>query len=257
MSPADREKDRNIRLDLEYDGTDFNGWAKQPGQATVEGTLEQVLGRILQQPVRLTVAGRTDTGVHARGQVVNFSTASDMETRRLQWSANQLLPDSIAISRAAEASGDFDARRSAVARTYSYSVLQRHWPSAFRHRFVHYVNGGLDYAMLERVAELIRGRHDFTAFTPTVSEHSYFEREITRSRWERDGDLLVYWISSRGFLRGMVRALVGTMLEIGRGYRQPHDLEVLLRGAERAQAGETAPAAGLCLEIVEYQLVGE
>ncbi len=244
--------DRNIRLDLEYDGTDFSGWARQPGLTTIEGTLEEVLGRILQQPVRLTVAGRTDAGVHARGQVANLWTASDMEPRRLQWSANQLLPDSIAISAVSDVPGDFDARRSARSRTYHYTVLNRSWPSAFQHRFVHFVNGALELDALNDAAARISGRHDFTAFTPTVTEHSRFQREVLYSRWVREGDLLVYRIQADSFLRGMVRALVGTMLEVGRGRRAAADLSRLLDGAPRPQAGETAPPEGLCLQAVEY-----
>jgi len=246
------KRKRNLRLDLEYDGTGYAGWARQPGLATIEGTLEQVLGRILQERVSLSVAGRTDAGVHARGQVANFITAAEMEPGRLHWSANGLLPDTIAISRITEVPTDFDARRSALSRSYSYSLLCRSWPSAFRHRFVNFIRGELDIDLLKAAAAVIAGRHDFRAFTPTVTEHSYFERDISVSRWDRDGDLLVYTIESGSFLRGMVRALVGTMLEIARRRRPLPDLEYLLEGGSRSQAGETAPPWGLCLEAVRY-----
>jgi tRNA pseudouridine38-40 synthase len=211
-----------------------------------------VLGRILQVEVRLSVAGRTDTGVHARGQVVSLKAATDLEPGRLQWSANQLLPDTIVITGLTDAADDFDARRSARSRTYSYTVLYRSWPTAFRHRFVHYIRQGLDPDLMQASAAMVTGRHDFTAFTPTVSEHSYFERDVELSQWRREGELLVYSIRSNSFLRGMVRALVGTMLEIGRGKRPVEDMERLLEGAERSQAGETAVPGGLCLEKVEY-----
>ena len=243
----------NLRLDIEYDGTGFAGWAKQPGLASIEGELEKALGRILQQEVRLSVAGRTDAGVHARGQVASLETTAPIEPARLLGSANQLLPPQIVIKDVREAPPGFDARRSARSRTYSYSVLNRRFPSAFRHRFLHFHYGELDYALLERAAALIAGRHDFTAFTPVVTERAHFERDITLSEWERRGYLLVHRIQASGFLRNMVRVLVGTMLETGRGCRSLESLEKLLEGdAARVDAGVTAPPCGLCLEEVEY-----
>lgn len=246
------ERSLNFRLDLEYDGTDFAGWAKQPQLATIEGTLEDVLGRILQEPVRLSVAGRTDAGVHARGQVASFRAAGGIDPGKLMWSANQLLPNTIVITGAREAPQGFDARRSARSRSYTYTILYRGWPSAFRHRLVHFIRHGLDLEAMRAAAELVAGKHDFTAFTPTVSEHSFFERKVELSEWRQEGELMIYSIKANSFLRGMVRSLVGTMLEIGRGRRPVEDMARLLGGAERPEAGETAVPAGLCLEKVEY-----
>lgn len=248
---------RIIRLDIEYDGTGFAGWAKQPGLPSIEGELERVLGRMLQEPVRLTVAGRTDAGVHARGQVASLKTGSGIEPARLRRAANSLLPADIVITGTADAAAGFDARRSALSRTYSYTVLNRPWPSAFRHRYVCFYREKLELGLLQEAAGLITGRHDFTAFTPTVTEHSYFEREVMLSEWRREGDLLVYSIRAQSFMRNMVRALVGTMMEVGRGYRPPADLARLLEGAARPEAGKTAPAAGLCLQSVEYPVAGQ
>ncbi|MFA6001111.1 MAG: tRNA pseudouridine(38-40) synthase TruA [Thermoleophilia bacterium] len=247
-----------IRLDIEYEGTGFAGWAKQPGLASIEGSLEQVLEQILQEKVSLSVAGRTDAGVHARGQVASFQTSSRPDPGRLRRSANQLLPPAIAIMSAMHTPTDFDARRAALSRTYSYSVLNREYPSPFRGRYVYHYRGRLDRELLQRAGELILGRHDFTAFTPTVTEHSYFEREITRAEWVSidastgSEGLLEFWITSSGFLRNMVRVLVGTMLEIARGRRPLDDLGILLAGASRPSAGQTAPSKGLCLESVKY-----
>jgi len=252
-----------IRLDIEYDGTDFAGWAKQPGLPSIEGSLEEVLGRILQQPVRLSVAGRTDAGVHARGQVASFSmdttagaaedaSAGGFDLGKLRRSANKLLPPAIVIRSAVEAAPGFDARHSAASRSYAYSVLNRSFPSPFRSRFVHYYAGRLDHTLLQEAATLILGRQDFTAFTPTVTEHDNFMRDITLSEWGMEEDLLVYRITAPGFLRNMVRVLVGTMLEIGRGYRPLSDLPGLLEGADRSDAGKTASPQGLCLEKVDY-----
>ncbi|MHB9112060.1 MAG: tRNA pseudouridine(38-40) synthase TruA [Thermoleophilia bacterium] len=248
---------KTISLDIEYDGTDFAGWAKQPGLPSIESSLEEVLGRILQQPVSLSVAGRTDAGVHARGQVVSFKFVDEpgvqfIDLGKLRRSANKLLPPSIVVCRAGEAPAGFDARFSALSRSYAYRVLNREYPSPFRGRFVHYYAGRLDQDLLEQAAALIRGRHDFTAFTPTVTEHDDFSREITRSEWCLEDNLLVYRITAAGFLRNMVRVLVGTMLEIGRCYRPLADLPELLAGAGRPDAGKTAPPRGLCLEKVEY-----
>ncbi len=246
---------KTIRIDIEYDGTGFVGWAKQPGQPSIESALEAALGRILQHEVTLSVAGRTDAGVHARGQVASIRTAvSGIDPGRLRRSANQLLPPYIVITAISEQDPGFDARYSALSRSYSYSVLDRPYPSPFRSRFVHYFPGRLDRELLDQAAATILGRHDFRAFTPTVTEHTDFGREITQSLWGREGDLLVYRITSAGFLRNMVRVLVGTMLEIGRGYRPVTDLPGLLRGAERPEAGETASPQGLCLESVAYPL---
>jgi tRNA pseudouridine38-40 synthase len=244
---------RNLRIDLEYDGTEFAGWAKQPGLATIEGSLEEVLGRILQEQVRFSVAGRTDAGVHARGQVASLTTEAVIAPGKLRSSANKLLPAGIVITEISEAPKGFDARGSAFSRTYSYGVLDRAYPSSFRHRYVHYFPGALDEGLLLDAAGMIVGDHDFTAFTPTQTEHVHFRREVTLSRWRREGDLLVYHIRASSFLRNMVRVLVGTMLDVGRGFRPLSDLEALLSGAARDAAGKTAPARGLCLEKVEYQ----
>lgn len=242
----------NIRLDIEYDGTGFAGWARQPGLPSIEDELLKALGRILQEDISLAVAGRTDAGVHARGQVASFTAAARVEPARLMASANQLLPPSIVITDASVAPGSFDARKSARSRTYSYSVLNRPYPSAFRHRFVYFYYGKLDRGRLDEAAALVRGRHDFAAFTPMKTEHSYFEREVTLSEWRDEDGLRVYRIRAGSFLRNMVRVLAGTMLEIGRGYRPLDSLEHLLSGADRTAAGVTAPPHGLCLEEVEY-----
>ncbi len=241
-----------LRLDIEYDGTGFAGWARQPGLATIEGAIEEALTQILQQQVKLAVAGRTDAGVHARGQVASLEAEPPPQPERLRRSLNQLLPCGIAVRAVSAAPAGFDARRSARSRTYSYTVLNRAWPSPFRRRYAYYHQGRLDLKLMQQAASLALGRHDFTAFTPTVSEHNYFDREITRSEWLGREDMWIYFIRSRSFLRNMVRVLAGTMLEIGRGYRSLDSLAALLDGAGRPQAGETAPACGLCLEEVEY-----
>lgn len=242
-----------IRLDIEYDGAGFAGWARQPGQPTIEGALSAALKQIFQEPVRLSVAGRTDAGVHARGQVASFAVRRPrVDPGKIRRSLNQMLPGAIAVTRASRAAPEFDGRRSACSRTYSYTVLNRSWPDVFRRRYVYFYPGSLDLDLLQRAASQALGRHDFTAFTPTSGERGYFQRELTRSGWRRDGDLLIYTVTSGSFLHNMVRVLVGTMLEIGRDYRRLETFPALLAGAGRPDAGVTAPASGLCLEEVEY-----
>jgi tRNA pseudouridine38-40 synthase len=236
------------RLLIEYDGRDFAGWARQEGLRTVQGVIEDALAIALRTPVALTVAGRTDSGVHARGQV-----ASHPGEPALVRSLNGLLPDDVAVVASERAPDGFDARRDALSRTYRYRILLRRSPSPFeRGRALHWVRP-LDRAALEACATALLGRHDFTAFTPTETEHVYFQRRVLRAEWvDEPGDVLAFWIEADAFMRRMVRSLVGTMLGVGVGEQSVESFEQLLRGRPRADAGVTAAAHGLCLESVRY-----
>jgi tRNA pseudouridine38-40 synthase len=239
------------RLDIAYDGTRFSGWAAQPGLRTVEGELETALETILRQEVSLTAAGRTDTGVHAWGQVASFAASGHPE-RGLARRLNGVLPRDIAVTAATAAPDGFDARRDARSRTYCYRILAREAPSPFEEGRALWWPHRLDPAALEACADLIVGEHDFTAFTPTQSDHVRFERNVIRAEWRCDGDLWSFWIEADAFMRNMVRVLVGTMLEVARGRRDLEQLGGLLAGAPRAAAGETAPPHGLYLASVAY-----
>lgn len=236
------------RLELEYDGTDFAGWAAQPGRRTVQGELERVLAVVARRPVTLTVAGRTDRGVHAWGQV-----ASHPGPPAPAASLNALLPPDVAVLRSAAAPERFDARRDAVARTYCYRLHTRSARSAFSARTALHWPYRLDRPAIDACAALLVGRHDFTAFTPTETAHVRFERVISAAAW-RDGERgeLEFWITGDAFLRNMVRALVGTMLQVGAGRREVEAFGALLRGAHRRQGGPTAPPHGLALVCVDY-----
>jgi len=240
-----------VRLDIEYDGTGFTGWAAQPGLRTVQGELEAALATVLRQPVRLTVAGRTDTGVHALGQVASFATESEIPddlTRRL----NGVGPEDLAVKAVTVVDAGFDARRDARSRTYRYRVLARAMPSPFEQGRALWWPHRLDLESLDSCAAALPGTHDFTAFTPTQTEHVRFARDVLAAGWTPEGDILSFRITADAFMRNMVRVLVGTMLDVGSGRRRVDDFTRLLDGAPRTAAGDTAPPHGLYLESVAY-----
>jgi tRNA pseudouridine38-40 synthase len=240
-----------VRLDIEYDGSRFRGWARQPGLRTVQGELEAALRTVLREPVTLTVAGRTDTGVHACGQVASFETAAEPPPD-LARNLNGLCPDDVAVTAAALAPDGFDARRDARSRTYRYRILARRSPSPFERDRALWWPHRIDREALDACAAALTGKHDFTAFTPTQTDHVRFERDVLAATWEAEGDVLSFLITADAFMRSMVRALVGTQLEVASGRRSVEDFVRLLQGAPRSQAGDTAPPHGLYLESVSY-----
>lgn len=239
---------------VEYDGSGFAGWAAQPGLRTVEGTLSEALSTVLRQPVKLSVAGRTDAGVHASGQVVSFSADTDLSPGLIAYKATAVMPEDLALRRCVEAPEDFDARKRAVSRSYEYRILDAGVRSPLvRTRSTH-IPRKLDETALREAAGAFLGRHDFRAFTPSRTYHSYFVRRVLESRWVREGEELVYRVTSDSFLYGMVRALVGTMLEVSDGKRPTESLAALLDSGEvdRSASGPSAPARGLTLTGVRY-----
>ncbi|MDP2712926.1 MAG: tRNA pseudouridine(38-40) synthase TruA [Solirubrobacteraceae bacterium] len=236
------------RMLLEYDGTAFFGWARQPGRRTVQEEVERALRTVLRAgELTVTVAGRTDRGVHAWGQVCSYAHEA-VDPLRL----NALLPRDVAVLDCNPAPDGFSARHDAISRTYCYRVLHRRARSVWHERRALWHGWELDAAALDECARALAGRHDFTAFTPTETYHSRFEREILSADWGRDGDLLEFWITADTFMRSMNRILVGTMLEVATGRRTLEDFVALLDGAPRADAGPTAPAHGLALAAVRY-----
>lgn len=238
---------------VEYDGTDFAGWAAQPGRRTVETMLVEALGTILRQPVKLTVAGRTDAGVHASGQVVSFVADTGLTPSSIAYKVTAVLPPDAALRRCAVVDDAFDARRDATSRSYEYRVVDDSIRSPLERRRAVHVVRELDFEVLREAAAMVRGTRDFRAFTPSKSHHVRFVRAVEKSWWEEREGLLVYGITANSFLYGMVRALVGTMLEVGQGRRGLDEFADLLEGGERRDAGPAAPARGLTLVGVGYE----
>ena len=239
----------SARLLIEYDGTEFSGWARQPGRRTVQEELERALRVLLRRDaVPLTVAGRTDTGVHAAGQVASYAG----EPARSD-GLNALLPYDVAVIECAAAPGGFDARRDATSRAYCYRVLTRGARSPFERRYALHWPSRLDWGALRDCARALPGTHDFTAFTPTETAHVRFERAVYAAGWhEREGGLLEFAIEADSFMRNMNRVLVGTMLEVAGGRRSVTEFNELLAGRPRSHAGITAPPHGLHLIGVGY-----
>jgi tRNA pseudouridine38-40 synthase len=239
---------RTFRLTVAYDGGGFRGWAAQPGLRTVAGELAAALAAVQREPVELAVAGRTDAGVHAAGNVVSFAGAERVPVDRLARAVNKRLPHDVAAVGAEDAPAGFDARRDARSRTYVYRLLNRPERDPLTRRFELHHPRPVDDAALAACARLVAGRHDFRAFTPADTQHVFFDRTVLRAEWRRDGERLSFHVTADALLRHMVRILVGTMLE----RPDPDAFARLLAGAPRSAAGPTAPAHGLTLVSVHY-----
>ena len=263
---------RTLKLTLSYDGTGFVGWQRQAKGVSIQGLLEEALSVIEERPVSITGAGRTDAGVHALGQTASVRITHPLEPARLRRALNAMLPPEVRVLAVDEAPAAFDARRDARTKTYRYSIVNAEIVSPFERRYVWHVPQPLDLEVMTAAARSVEGRHDFSAFLAAGSEVATTVRTVFASTLREAGDgerlrppgalagsqdpspgrLLVYEVTGEGFLRHMVRTIVGTLVEIGSGRRDAHAVEAALDARERRAAGPTAPATGLCLVSVSY-----
>ena len=243
---------RNIRLDICYDGTRYNGWQRQVSHDnTIQGKLETALSRILGEPIEISASGRTDTGVHARGQVANFHTESPMDCAELLEQLRRYLPEDIGIYSCREVSPRFHARLNALEKTYQYRLWNTAAPCVFERRYVAVMEDRLDLERMRAAAQALIGTHDFSAFCANKKMKKSTVRTIKSFDIERVENEIRFTVTGNGFLHNMVRILVGTLVEVGRGDRSVESIPALF-GAKREEAGFLAPGKGLCLMEVRY-----
>lgn len=241
---------RNVRLLVEYDGTGFVGWQIQREGRSVQGEIARALGQVLQEEVNLIGAGRTDAGVHASGQVANFRTGSGMECSRLYRALNGLLPEDIRVHRVEDVQEEFHARFDARERRYRYTIATA--PVAVGRQYCWQIGYALEKGVLPRLAALLPGDREFGAFCKSAADVDHTRCTVTAALWEWAGDRLTFRIAANRFLHGMVRALVGTMVDVARGYTAEGEFEGIMASGDRRRAGMAAPACGLVLERVLY-----
>lgn len=247
----------NIKLTLAYDGTDFHGWQIQPGQATIQGSLTEVLRKITQENIQVHAAGRTDAGVHALGQVAHFKARSELTAEEYQRAFNALLPPAIRVVFAEEVGPDFHARWNALAKTYQYRFYRGRVVPPFAWRFVLHYPFPLDEEAMMRAARVFEGEHDFTSFAASSgSEEEDQDRTTLRVIYSaevmREGEELIFRVRGKSFLRYMVRKMAGTLIETGKSRLKPEEIASLFEIKDRSKSGMTMPPQGLCLVAVEY-----
>lgn len=258
MKPEHKEimkaRKRNIRLTVAYDGTNYHGFQRQnPPVVAVQNVLEEKLESVFGDSIELAASGRTDAGVHARGQVVNFFTDGTIPLRNIPRAVNSILPPDIVVLEAQEADRDFSARHSAVSKIYKYRILQGEIPDPFERSYSWNIRKTLDLESMEKCLELIKGKHDFSAFRASGGPPVSPVRNIFDASAARDGRIVELSFWADGFLYHMVRNLVGTLANVGMGWKTVEDFKRIMESLDRKQAGATAPAQGLYLEKVFYE----
>lgn len=241
------------RLIIEYDGTSYHGWQLQPNGRTVQGALEEALATLFRNPVRVQASGRTDAGVHAAGQVVAFSVGTVRDRREIRSALNALTPRDISVREVAEVADEFDPRRHARSRVYEYRIWNQPWPSAFWHRVTWHMPRSLDIRAMRRAASMLSGEHDFSAFRAADCDAKTPVRRVLHSGISEAENMLVYRVQATAFLKHMVRAIVGTLVQVGTGDLPADAIADILASRDRSRAGPTAPARGLTLVAVSYE----
>jgi tRNA pseudouridine38-40 synthase len=242
----------NFKITVEYDGTNYCGWQIQPNGVSIQAVLERALSTFLGKPTKVTGSGRTDAGVHALGQVANFSSEKDFHGYRIVRALNALTPGDVTIKEVEIVPDCFDARRDGRSRVYEYRILSRSMPSPFYRNRAWHVHDALDIDSMRAALQCLLGEHDFSSFRAAGCDAAHPIRRIYRTSLEQRGELLIYTIEATAFLRHMVRNIVGTLVEVGRGLRTPGSFQQLLEARDRTKAGPTAPPHGLYLVEVKY-----
>lgn len=242
----------NIKLTVEYDGTNYCGWQTQPNGCSIQSVLEEAVSTFLGSPTRIIGSGRTDAGVHALGQVVNFFGGCNFDRYRLLRGLNALTPPDITIKEAELVPEAFDARRDGRSRVYKYYILNRSTPSPFYLNRAWHIHEPLDLEAMREAIGFFSGEHDFSSFRAAGCDAAHPIRRVYQNSLERRGDSLIYTIEATAFLRHMVRNIIGTMVEVGRGVRSAESVKELLEARDRRKAGATAPPHGLFLVRVNY-----
>ncbi len=252
MAERGRMPPRHIMMVVQYDGTDYAGFQRQPDVPTVQGELESALERLLSEPVHLKAASRTDAGVHALGQVVSFRTSNPIPVENLPRALNGMLPLAVSVVQAAEVPDDFYPRFDAIGKQYTYRILNREVPSPFICRYAWHVEEALDVDAMAEAAQVLTGEHDFAAFCAAGSSVRSTVRNLYRFDIDLNGDIIEARLAADGFLYMMVRIIMGTLVEVGLGRLTVGDVEAILASRDRRKAGPTAPPQGLCLVRVDY-----
>lgn len=244
--------EQNVKIIIEYDGTAYHGFQIQPEHNTIQGEIEKSLLKIFKEPVKIYGAGRTDAGVHARGQVANFKHSKSIKPEEIQRALNSLLPDDIVIKRAETVSPDFHARFSAKSRIYQYKILNRSYSDAFMRNFVYFYKYPLDIEYMKEACKIFLGTKDFTSFRASSDEERSNVRTVFCFDCFKKEDLIIAEIEADGFLHNMVRIVMGTILQAGRRKKSIKDLEAIMEAKNRERAGPTLPPGGLTLMEVKY-----
>ncbi|HOE17944.1 MAG TPA: tRNA pseudouridine(38-40) synthase TruA [Syntrophorhabdaceae bacterium] len=243
---------RNIALVIEYDGSDYHGWQCQPNGITVEEVLRGAVARILDHDVKVYAGGRTDAGVHALGQVVNFHTAKDIPLESLKKGLNSMLPEDIGVKAALEVDQSFHARYSARSKVYSYTIANAPFHSPFHFRYSWHIPYAIDSRAMDEAIKSIKGEHDFSAFKKRDEIYRSTVRNVLLAGVKKRGEFVYIIIEAMGFLRYMIRNIVGTLVLVGKGKLQREDFVAILESKDRVNAGPTAPAKGLFLRRIRY-----
>ncbi|GAB4182600.1 MAG: tRNA pseudouridine(38-40) synthase TruA [Calditrichia bacterium] len=241
---------KRIKLLLEYDGTRYCGWQYQPDAVSIQETVEVALQKLTGESIRIYTAGRTDAGVHAKGQVVHFDTGSKLNMDNFYKGLNYYLPNDIAVLEAVETDPEFHARYSAKSRSYQY-LIKRNYSSLMQNRAWIYI-GNLDVDSMKKAIPWFLGEHDFKSFCSTETQLDHYRCNVMNISLEEEGDLITFNIRANRFVHNMVRAIVGTLHQIGKGMRSPQDIPDILKARDRTKAGPSAPPQGLYLMKIEY-----